>query len=310
MALLAYTVVRCPSSRELCTSLSDIKNSVEISPRSFSHSLPLLSTPAHSSSSHLLISTRATALRCRWCAVRDIASISAIVTQKSFHMESKATRLSAAKRHSKPSDGSSSYWPSIGTKDEIPGWLRDNDYILEGHPMPTHSYRRSFRLWRCLHMETMNIYSHLVGCLILAATGPVLYHRYSSSTLPLSRGDCAAFALFLVGGIICFGSSTAFHTLRSHSYHVHHFWGKMDILGISAFAQGGGTSMTYYTWYCRPVFMRAYWAINACSALAAAATLLDTGGGGSRMRALRGSVFTLVAFSAILPLFHGVTSLG
>jgi hypothetical protein len=50
------------------------------------------------------------------------------------------------------------YWHTITTKDQIPGWLRGNDYIVGGHPMPTHSYKRSFRLWRSLHMETMNIW--------------------------------------------------------------------------------------------------------------------------------------------------------
>src|SRR5438105_1279453 len=68
-----------------------------------------------------------------------------------------------------------SYWPPIGTKDQIPGWLRDNDYIVGAHPMPTYSYRRSFRLWRCLHMETMNIWTHLLGCTGFVVTGFALY---------------------------------------------------------------------------------------------------------------------------------------
>ena len=49
------------------------------------------------------------------------------------------------------------YWSLIATKDDIPEWLRDNDYIINGHPMPTYSYQRSFRLCRCMHMETVNI---------------------------------------------------------------------------------------------------------------------------------------------------------
>jgi hypothetical protein len=43
------------------------------------------------------------------------------------------------------SSKSSSVWPVIATKDQIPEWLRDNDYILLGHPMPTQSYALSFR---------------------------------------------------------------------------------------------------------------------------------------------------------------------
>src|SRR6201995_4490334 len=67
------------------------------------------------------------------------------------------------------------YWPIIATKDQIPHWLRDNDFIVRGHPMPTYSYRRSFRLWRCLHMETMNIWSHIVGSTASVATRFALY---------------------------------------------------------------------------------------------------------------------------------------
>src|SRR5277367_3407046 len=82
------------------------------------------------------------------------------------------------------------YWPKIATKDQIPGWLRDNDYIVGGHPMPTYSYRRSFRLWRCLHMETMNIWTHLLGSAAFMVVGFTLYNDARASTsLNLSMGD-------------------------------------------------------------------------------------------------------------------------
>ena len=98
--------------------------------------------------------------------------------------------------------------------------------------MPAYSYRRSFRLWRCLHMETMNIWTHLVGSVA-----------------------------FIVAGI----------------------------------ALGGGASMNYYVFYCRPAIQRTYWVLNLASSVLAAITLFDTGGGGARMRTLCGSVFTLLA---------------
>lgn len=55
------------------------------------------------------------------------------------------------------------YWPVIGTKDDIPTWLQENGFIVGGRPLPTHSYKRSFRLWRCFHVEMMNIWTHLLG---------------------------------------------------------------------------------------------------------------------------------------------------
>jgi adiponectin receptor len=209
----------------------------------------------------------------------------------------------------KPDD--SAYWPLIATKDQIPGWLRDNEYIITGHPMPTFSYARSFRLWRCLHMETMNIWTHLFGSAGFIAAGIGLYcHARSLPAIGLSGGDMFAFGISITSAALCFGLSITFHTLRSHSYNVHHFWGRMDIFGICLLALGGGMSANYYAFYCNHKIQRIYWAINDFSALAAAITLFDTGGGGSKMRILRGGVFSLLATSAMIPIFHRIGSLG
>ena len=207
--------------------------------------------------------------------------------------------------------GRQSYWPSIGTKDQIPGWLRDNDFIIDGHPLPTYSYLRSLRLWYCLHMETMNIWTHLIGSVAFVATGFTFFKFTADhTTLQLSTGDNFAFGLSLASAVICFGLSATFHTLRSHSFHVHHFWGRMDIFGICILALGGGSSLNYYALYCNHAARWAYWGLNLGSAVAAAVTLFDTGGGGSKMRTLRGGVFSLLAVSAMLPLFHSAGSLG
>ncbi|KAJ5475941.1 hypothetical protein N7475_001670 [Penicillium sp. IBT 31633x] len=203
------------------------------------------------------------------------------------------------------------YWPTIGSKELIPVWLRDNDYILKGHPMPTYSYKRSLRLWRCLHMETMNIWTHLLGSMAFIAAGLYLSSSVSlAQDLNFTRGDVFAFGSFLTSATICFGLSAGFHTLRSHSYNIHHLWGRMDILGICFLALGAGTSMTYYAFYCRPFMQRVYWGLNIFSAIGAAITLFDTGGRGNKMRTLRGGVFSLLAISAMLPILQSVIELG
>jgi adiponectin receptor len=202
------------------------------------------------------------------------------------------------------------YWPRIGTKNDIPRWLQDNDFILGGHPMPTHSYQRSFRLWRCLHMETMNIWTHLVGGVAFIGVGITL-HRYAvTKRLDLALGDKFAFGISITAAALCFGLSTTFHTLRSHSYHVHHRWGRFDIFGICLVALGSGSSAAYYAAYCDPTAQRVYWGLNGGAALAAAAVLFDTGGGGNKMRTLRGGTFIALAITAMLPIFHGISKLG
>ena len=120
-------------------------------------------------------------------------------------------------------------------------------------------------------------------------------HARTLPALKLSSGDLFAFGVSITSVALCFGLSATFHTLRSHSYNVHHFWGWMDIFGVCLLALGGGASATYYVFYCNPEMQRIYWAINALSALAVAITLFDTGSGGSKMRTLRGGVFPLFA---------------
>lgn len=104
-------------------------------------------------------------------------------------------------------------WPSFGTKDQIPGWLRDNDYIVGGHPMPTYSYHRSFRLWRCWHMETMNIWTHLVGSTAFVTADMLLCRIFASGKQHFNSGDMFAFGSFITAAAVCFGFSMAFHTL-------------------------------------------------------------------------------------------------
>ncbi|KAH6872717.1 hemolysin-III related-domain-containing protein [Alternaria rosae] len=189
------------------------------------------------------------------------------------------------------------HWPMIGTKDDIPTWLQDNDFIISGHPMPTYSYKKSFRLWRCLHMETMNIWTHLLG-----STAFIV--------LNLTTGDKFAFGVSLSAAALCFGLSTTFHTPRSHSYNIHHSWGRFDIFGICLLALGGGVSATYYAARCDPVDQRLYWCLSGGAAIAAAAVLFDSGGGGNKMRTLRGGTFGALALAALLPIFHGTGKLG
>ena len=174
------------------------------------------------------------------------------------------------------------YWPAIGTKDEIPRWLQDNDFIVGGHSKPTHSYRRSFRLWRSLHMATMNIWTHIIGGVALIGAGITLCRYAPSRRLDLTTGDKFAFGISMTAAATYFGLSTAFHTLRIHSCTVHHRWGHFDIFGIRLLAPGGSSSATYYAAHCNPIAQRVYWGLDGAAALAAAAVLFDTGGGGKR----------------------------
>ena len=156
----------------------------------------------------------------------------------------------------------------------------------------------------------MNIWTHLIGGVAFIGAGNTL-HRYAlSKDLDLTTGDKFAFGISITAAAMCFDLSTSFHTLRSHSYNVHHRWGRFDIFGICLLALGSGSSATYYVAHCNPTTQRVYWSLNGGAALAAAAVLFDTGRVGNRMRALHGGIFSALALTATLSIFHGIGKLG
>ncbi|KAF3189509.1 hypothetical protein TWF788_010588 [Orbilia oligospora] len=124
----------------------------------------------------------------------------------------------------------------------------------------------------------MNIYTHLIGSIGFFATGIALYNTAkSTSLLTLTAGDTFAFGISITAATL---------------------------------SLGGGASANYYAMYSNPKVQRIYWGVNAGSALIAAITLFDTGGGGTKMRALRGGTFSILAISAMLPIFQAVGTLG
>jgi len=85
----------------------------------------------------------------------------------------------------------------------------------------------------CQNLDTF------LGCAVFVAIDVTLYPYISASRgLRFSMGDLFAFGISITAAAVCFGLSTTFHTLRSHLYSVHHFWVKMDILGICVLALG------------------------------------------------------------------------
>jgi hypothetical protein len=49
--------------------------------------------------------------------------------------------------------------------DDLPLWLQDNHYILEGYRVPSYSMKKSLSSLFHLHTEFVNIYTHLIGAL-------------------------------------------------------------------------------------------------------------------------------------------------
>jgi hypothetical protein len=52
---------------------------------------------------------------------------------------------------------------TVQTFDQLPDWLKDNEYLLTGHRPPLPSVSECFKSIWSLHTETGNIWTHLIG---------------------------------------------------------------------------------------------------------------------------------------------------
>lgn len=75
-----------------------------------------------------------------------------------------------------------------------------------------------------MHTETMNIWTHGVGCLFFIAAA--FYYFFYSSYAVLPLVDKLIIGIFFLTAITCLGFSTVYHTLSCHSFQVCTFFSK------------------------------------------------------------------------------------
>ena len=66
-----------------------------------------------------------------------------------------------------------------GALEEVPDWMRDNDYIMSGYRLDYEgSFEVSQTLCKC-HNETVNVWTHMIGSLIMLTCGIlfIVYHE-------------------------------------------------------------------------------------------------------------------------------------
>ena len=147
--------------------------------------------------------------------------------------------------------------------EELPAWAKDNEFIHTGFRPYTNSYRDCFRSCSYLHNETGNIYTHLLATLWMILL-PIIYYPYAKEHYPKANGDdWTVFALFFLGGALCFGLSTAYHTVANHSQAVHDVYHRLDLLGISTVTAGCFPPGVWYTFPCTAREVKMFW-ISVC----------------------------------------------
>ncbi|KAI6175641.1 Adiponectin receptor protein [Aphelenchoides bicaudatus] len=187
--------------------------------------------------------------------------------------------------------------------DDLPDWLKDNEFLLSGHRPPLPSVSECFKSIFQLHTETGNIWTHLIGCLaffflaVWFLTRPDVHIQFQEKIV---------FSFFFIGAILCLGLSFAFHTLSCHSVPVLNLFSKLDYTGISLLIVGSFVPWIYYGFYCRREPKITYIAMICVLGAGAVVVSLWDKFNESRFRALRAGVFVSMACSGIIPAIHFV----
>lgn len=134
----------------------------------------------------------------------------------------------------------------------------DNEFLLSHYRPVSNSYHACLSSLCYIHNQTGNIYSHLFGVILFLFWAHETYHDLSMRYSTIDQGDLFAFGVFFAGTIICFGISTTFHILGSHSQRVYHTWLLLDVYGIFIIMIATVFSATFYGFYCDRFWWKFY----------------------------------------------------
>ncbi|CAI9739416.1 progestin and adipoQ receptor family member 3-like [Octopus vulgaris] len=139
---------------------------------------------------------------------------------------------------------------------EIPDFLRINRHIVRGYRslLPVHLCLKSLFIWS---NETINIWSHLLGCLIFVVL--LMYDNvYAIPKISGSFMDHIICSISLICFQICMISSASYHVFYCHSPKANIRWLAIDLSGIIFGLMGCYIPGVHYSFYCLVEWERIY----------------------------------------------------
>lgn len=130
---------------------------------------------------------------------------------------------------------------------EISEWQRDNKYILSGYRPEKSDYLEILTSLKFLHNKTCNVYTHLVGALLLPLITTAFMRVLSEPQfLNASGTDYVMFGIYFWCAECFLIFSAPYHLVGPHSHDVEQFWHRMDLLGIVIVTVGTFIPGIYY----------------------------------------------------------------
>ncbi|KAJ1559250.1 hypothetical protein HK405_011404, partial [Cladochytrium tenue] len=194
----------------------------------------------------------------------------------------------------------------------MPTWFQGegNKYILSGYRRIQFTYRGCARSLLYVHNETGNIYTHLLGAILVLCLSYWTYSALVPVIATTGWRDQVVIAVFLASAFACLLLSTVFHTLCCHSCEVSKSWNIADYVGIVVLIVGSNVPTIYYGFYCERTLQTIYTSLILLFGLAAGIVTGSRRFAVPKFRHLRTSIFVALGLTGVLPLAHSLLKYG
>ncbi|KAK6387721.1 Adiponectin receptor protein 2 [Exophiala oligosperma] len=194
---------------------------------------------------------------------------------------------------------------------EISEWHLDNKYILSGYRREKANYLEILTSLTFLHNETCNVYTHLIGAVLLPLVATVFLRYLGQPQFHnVVSMDYAMFGIYFWCAEICLILSTMYHLMLPHSHQAEQFWHGMDLLGIVVVTVGTFTSGIYYVFFCESSLQKLHWGIILSTGTVTGVLISNPSLRTPRWRKVKVSAFITFGASSFIPLLHGVERYG
>ena len=146
-----------------------------------------------------------------------------------------------------------------------------------------------------LHTETINIWTHIIGSLMLTTSA---INFAAMCTAPLS-GELFAILVYLVAGAFCFFCSTLYHTFSDHI--TASSWQYVDHFGIVIWIWATSTSFTLFSFRHEEGRQQLHIFITSVASALSMATLSSLQHGGSENQFIRTALHITFGVLSTLP---------
>ncbi|KAI1435298.1 mPR-like GPCR protein [Xylaria sp. CBS 124048] len=195
--------------------------------------------------------------------------------------------------------------------DELPAWRRDNAFILSGYRPSSNSYVSSLLSAFSIHNESVNIWTHAIGSLVLVPLAVRYVYAEITPRYPSAGpADEIVFTFFFGGAALCLGMSATYHALSNHSESVAKWGNKLDYSGIVCLIVGSYVPALHYGFFCKPMWTAVYLYGIFLLGLACAFMSWVDEFRTPEWRPYRAAMFVGLGVSGVVPICHGLIVYG